>query len=179
MGNIDKGLYPFRNSQMVTHVIQRLVPQVDTIMISANQNIAAFQQFKVPVYSDQLPGFAGPLAGFHAGLIHCTTEYLVAVPCDSPFLPDDLVIRLHDGLRSRHADLAIAVTGDETARRTHPVFCLLKKSLLPHLSAYLECGGRRVGEWTASLRCAEAYFSDELAFSNINTLDDLRRLEHE
>jgi molybdenum cofactor guanylyltransferase len=175
MGSIDKGLQPFRNVPMVTHVMQRLAPQVNGILINANQNIATYRQFGAPVYPDHTPDYAGPLAGMQTGLIHCQTDYLVTVPCDSPFLPHDLAERLYDALQSQQADLAIAVT-DEGKQ---PVFCLLKKSLLPHLTAYLESGKRKVGEWTSSLKCAEVYFADEAAFRNINTLEDLRTFEQE
>ncbi|MGZ3236360.1 MAG: molybdenum cofactor guanylyltransferase MobA [Burkholderiaceae bacterium] len=179
MGGVDKGLQLFRNAPMVTHVMQRLAPQVDSIMINANQNISVYQQFGVPVYSDHTPDYAGPLAGLQSGLMHCATEYLVTVPCDSPFLPSDLVKRLYDALQSKNADLAIVVTDESNHRQQHPVFCLLKKSLLAHLSAYLENGGRKVGDWTSSLQCAEVHFADEAAFNNINTLEDLRKFEHE
>jgi molybdenum cofactor guanylyltransferase len=179
MGNIDKGFQPFRNAPMIAHVMQRLAPQVDGILINANQNITAYQQFGTPVYSDHIPDYAGPLAGFQTGLMHCATEYMVTVPCDSPSLPHDLVTRLYNVLQSENTDLAIAVTGESHHRQQHPVFCLLKKSLLPHLSAYLENGGRKVGEWTASLKCTEVHFTDEAAFRNINSLEDLRKYEHE
>lgn len=179
MGSIDKGLQLFRNAPMVQHVMQRLTPQVDRIIINTNQNIATYRQFGVPIYSDHTPDYAGPLAGFQTGLMHCTTDYMVTTPCDSPLLPHDLVARLYDTLQSENADLAIAVTGENNRRQPHPVFCLLKKSLLPHLSAYLENSGRKVGEWTSSLKCAEAHFIDEAAFNNINTLEDLRKFEHE
>jgi molybdopterin-guanine dinucleotide biosynthesis protein A len=177
MGNIDKGLQPFRNAPMVTHVMQRLAPQVASIMINANQNIPTYRQFGAQVYSDHTPDYAGPLAGMQTGLMHCATEYLVTVPCDAPFLPHDLVTRLHIALQLQHADLAIPVTGDNHDKQ--PVFCLLKRSVLPQLSTYLKNGGRTVREWTASLQCAEVYFHEEAAFRNINTLDDLRKYEHE
>ncbi len=179
MGTVDKGLQLLHGAPMVQHVMQRLAPQVACVMINANQNGASYQQFGVPVWPDQLQGYAGPLAGLQTGLMHCATEYLVTVPCDTPFLPHDLVARLHSGLQSENADLAIAVTGAGNERQRHPVFCLVKSSLLPQLSAYLESGGRTVGAWTASLQCAEVHFADEAAFRNINTLEELQRFEHE
>jgi len=175
MGSIDKGLQLFRNAPMISHVMQRLAPQVHSILINANQNTDTYRQFGAPVYPDHTPDYAGPLAGMQTGLMHCPTDYLVTVPCDSPFLPLDLAERLYSALKSQQADLAIAVT-DEGKQQ---VFCLLKKSLLPHLTAYLESGRRKVGEWTASLQCAEVHFADEAAFRNINTLEDLRKFEHE
>lgn len=177
MGTIDKGLQLFRDAPMALHVLMRLSPQVGYIMINANQNIAPYEGFGVPVWQDEMQGFAGPLAGLQTGLIHCETDYLVTAPCDSPFLPTDLVQRLADGLEENNADLAVAVTGSGDSRQAHPVFCLVKASLLPHLTLYLQEGGRKFDKWYSSLAVAEVHFEDEDAFRNINTLDDLRKYE--
>lgn len=177
MGTIDKGLQLFRDAPMALHVLMRLSPQVGYIMINANQNIAPYEGFGVPVWQDEMQGFAGPLAGLQTGLIHCETDYLVTAPCDSPFLPTDLVQRLADGLEENNADLAVAVTGSGDTRQAHPVFCLVKASLLPHLTLYLQEGGRKFDKWYSSLAVAEVHFDDEDAFRNINTLDDLRKYE--
>ncbi|MNK04202.1 Molybdenum cofactor guanylyltransferase [compost metagenome] len=177
MGTIDKGLQLFRDAPMALHVLMRLSPQVGYIMINANQNIAPYEGFGVPVWQDEMQGFAGPLAGLQTGLIHCETDYLVTAPCDSPFLPTDLVQRLADGLEENNADLAVAVTGSGDTRQAHPVFCLVKASLLPHLTLYLQEGGRKFDKWYSSLAVAEVHFEDEDAFRNINTLDDLRKYE--
>lgn len=112
MGNVNKGLQPFRGEPMVRHVLTRLAPQVGPLLINANRNLDAYAAFGVPVHPDRLPDFAGPLAGLQTGLSHCDTTYLVTAPCDSPFLPDDLVARLGDALEAASADLAVAVTGD-------------------------------------------------------------------
>ena len=177
MGTIDKGLQLFRDAPMALHVLMRLSPQVGYIMINANQNIAPYEGFGVPVWQDEMQGFAGPLAGLQTGLIHCETDYLVTAPCDSPFLPTDLVQRLADGLEENNADLTVAVTGSGDSRQAHPVFCLVKASLLPHLTLYLQEGGRKFDKWYSSLAVAEVHFDDEDAFRNINTLDDLRKYE--
>jgi molybdopterin-guanine dinucleotide biosynthesis protein A len=179
MGGVDKGLQQFSGAPMVFHVIMRLSPQVGHLMINANQNLGPYEGFGLPVWPDQLAGFEGPLAGVQTGLIHCETEYLVTAPCDSPFLPDDLVARLADALAANDADLAVAVTGDgdgET-RQPHPVFCLMKAALLPHLTLFLQDGGRKIDAWTKSLRSVEVHFPDEAGFRNINTLEELRRYE--
>jgi molybdopterin molybdotransferase len=86
MGSVDKGLQPFGGATMVAHVLERLRPQVASVAINANQNLDAYQAFGVPVWPDDTPGYAGPLAGLEAGLRRCGTGYLLAVPCDSPFL---------------------------------------------------------------------------------------------
>ena len=176
MGGVDKGLQPFRGAPMVMHAIMRLSPQVGTIIINANQNLGPYEGFGLPVWPDQLSGFEGPLAGLQTGLSHCETEYLVTAPCDSPFLPEDLVARLGAAL-SGGADLAVAVTGEGETRQPHPVFCLMKASVLPHLTAFLQDGGRKIEKWYRSLDFVEVHFPDEAAFRNINTLDELRRFE--
>ena len=177
MGTVDKGLQVFRGAPMALHALMRLAPQVGYVMINANQNIAPYEGFGVPVWQDEMQGFAGPLAGLQTGLVHCETDYLVTVPCDSPFLPTDLVARLAAGLEANNADLAVAVTGEGATRQPHPVFCLARASLLPHLTLYLQDGGRKFDGWYASLNTAEVHFEDEQAFRNINTLDELRTLE--
>ncbi|HJU70504.1 MAG TPA: molybdenum cofactor guanylyltransferase MobA [Paucimonas sp.] len=176
MGSVDKGLQPFRDAPMVLHAIMRLAPQVGTLMINANQNLGPYESFGLPVWPDQLAGFAGPLAGLQTGLAHCETDYLVTAPCDSPFLPPDLVTRLGDALIAQDADLAVAVTEEDGRRQPHPVFCLVKAALLPHLTAYLQEGGRKIESWYRSLAFVEVLFPDATAFRNINTLEELRRL---
>lgn len=179
MGSVDKGLQTFRDAPMALHVLMRLSPQVGNIIINANQNIAAYENFGVPIWPDDMQGFAGPLAGLQTGLAHCETEYLVTTPCDSPFLPTDLVTRLAQGLQTQQADLAIAVTGEGASRQPHPVFCLAKAALLPHLTAYLQSGERKFDKWYATLKVAEVHFDDEDAFRNINTLNELHQLENQ
>lgn len=177
MGNVDKGLQLFRGAPMAMHVMLRLAPQVGPLMINANQNIGPYEGFGVPVWPDQMPDFAGPLAGLQTGLAHCETPYLATAPCDSPFLPDDLVARLYASLEEWEADLAVAVTGEGAERRAQPVFCLMKNSLLPHLTAFLQDGGRKIDRWYATLNVIEVPFPDEAAFRNINTVEELRQYE--
>ncbi len=181
MGQIDKGLQPFRNTPMALHVLMRLSPQVGEIIVNANQNLAAYEAFGAPVWPDQIDGFAGPLAGLQTGLTHCTTTYLVSAPCDSPFLPQDLVARLAAALIKDEAELAVATTMEMRngvlTKQPHPVFSLMKAALLPHLSAFLHNGGRKLDAWYASLKVVEVHFEDSAAFRNINTLEDLRQHE--
>jgi molybdopterin-guanine dinucleotide biosynthesis protein A len=176
MGSIDKGLATLGNQPMVQHVIVRLQPQVQRLLINANQNLDTYAAFGAPVWPDTMPNFAGPLAGLQTGLMHCETPYLVSAPCDSPFLPADLVQRLMAGLQTGSADLAVAVTDEGETRQPHPVFCLAKVSLLPHLTQFLEDGGRKVDRWYATLRVAEVHFADGAAFRNINTLAELQHM---
>jgi molybdenum cofactor guanylyltransferase len=179
MGHVDKGLQPFRGSTMATHVLQRLEPQVGALAINANQNGDAYAAFGVPVWSDDLEGFEGPLAGLETGLRRCTTSLLATAPCDSPFLPADLVARLLAALLDEQSDLALAETeeacSDGALRvQPQPVFALVKTSALPELSAYLASGGRRMDGWYKDIRVARVRFDDASAFRNINTLQELQ-----
>lgn len=177
MGTVDKGLQMFRGAPMALHVMMRLSPQVGSLMINANQNLAPYEAFGVPVWPDQLQGYAGPLAGMQTGLTFCETEYMVTAPCDSPFLPSDLVERLGQAIDAHQAELAVAVTGEGENRQAHPVFCLMRTSLLDHLTEFLKGGGRKIDAWYASLKIAEVSFPEEDAFRNINTLEELKRFE--
>ena len=172
MGGVDKGLQRLNGRPMIAHVIERLAPQVEDIVINANPNREAYAAFGHPVVPDAIEGYAGPLAGLHAGLQAATQALVVTVPCDSPFLPADLVARLASALGDN--DLAVAKTGAQA----HPVFALVRRTLLAHLAAYLAGGGRKIDAWYASLKVVEVAFDDEAdAFSNINTREELR--EHE
>ena len=155
---------------MVQHVLDRLRPQVAEILINANQNAATYAKFGYSVVADNIPGFAGPLAGLHAGMKAAANPLVVTVPCDSPFLPADLVSRLQSKIGS--SDLAVAKTGDQP----HPVFSLMKTGLLKNLEAFLLQGGRKIDAWYGSLKFVEVQFDDEAdAFRNINTREELER----
>ena len=174
MGGVDKGLASFRGRPMVAHAIERLAPQVDEILVNANRNPEAYARFGHRVIADELPGFAGPLAGFERGLAHARGRLVATVPCDSPFLPADLVARLRAALEGAGAQLAVARTGDQP----HPVFCLMRREVHASLAAFLASGQRKIDKWYASLSVVEVAFDDEAdAFANINTRDELAGLE--
>jgi molybdopterin-guanine dinucleotide biosynthesis protein A len=174
MGSVDKGLQMFRGKPMVEQVLQRLQPQVGTLIINANRHLDVYKAFGVPVVPDEISGFAGPLAGLHAGLSRCETPYLVTAPCDSPFLPVDLVDKLSEALLATKADIAVALTGESATRQRHPVFCLLSTHLKDDLADYLGKGGRKMDAWFAMHRQVEVHFTDETAFVNMNTPTDLQ-----
>jgi molybdopterin-guanine dinucleotide biosynthesis protein A len=174
MGGVDKGLAPFRGRPLVEHVIARLAPQVDEILVNANRNPEAYAGFGHRVIADEIPGFAGPLAGFERGLAHARGSLVATVPCDSPFLPMDLVARLRAALEANGALVAVARTGAQP----HPVFCLMRREVHESLRAFLGSGQRKIDKWTAALRVVEVAFDDEPeAFANINTRDELAVLE--
>ncbi len=174
MGGVDKGLQPFRGRPMVAHVIERFAPQVDELLINANRNLEEYARFGHRVIADEIAGFAGPLAGFERGLAHAKGALVVTTPCDSPFLPKDLVARLRAALESQEAQLAVAKTGDQA----HPVFSLMRRDVHASLAAFLAGGQRKIDKWYAALRVVEVPFDDEAgAFLNINTREELANLE--
>ena len=176
MGGRDKGLQLLEGRPMITHIIERLQPQVGPLLINANQNYEAYEVFGLPMIADVISNFVGPLAGMHAGLSHCTTPYLLSVPCDCPFLPTDLARRLSDALMSSGADIAYAITINQNQTEHHPVFCLLKRGVIVGLAEYLSEGGRKVLSWVSSQAHVQVVFDDHSEFLNINTPDDLKTI---
>jgi len=174
MGGVDKGLQLLNGRPLVSHVIERLAPQVDELLINANQNGERYAAFGHRVVADEIADFAGPLAGLHAALSAASHPLVATAPCDSPFLPADLISRLFSALTATGADLAVARTFDQP----HPVFCLCRRELLPHLTDFLARGERKMALWHTALKVVEVAFDDEAdAFENINTREELGRFE--
>ncbi len=170
MGHVDKGLQLLDGRPLVSWVLQRLAPQAAEVLINANRNRETYAAMGYRVIADQFGEFAGPLAGMHAGLSKAQHEQIAFVPCDTPFLPEDLVARLLEPLRDEGMDLVVARTGTQV----HPVICLARRRLLPHLTGFLEGGGRKVEAWYSTLRVVEVDFADQAdAFRNLNTPQDL------
>lgn len=172
MGGADKGLLLFDGRSLVAQVLERLRPQVASVLISANRNLDAYRRFGVPVLTDRLPGHAGPLAGVQAALAQAATPLLLSVPCDSPALPADLAARLLAALETGGATLAVP----RCAGRVHRAFCLLRCEVKPALDAFLAAGDRKLALWQQAQGAVEVDFSDdETAFANINAPDELAR----
>ena len=174
MGSVDKGLQALRGKPMVAWVIERFAPQVDEVLINANQNLERYARLGHRVIPDEIEGYAGPLAGLHRGLREAAHGLVATVPCDSPFLPRDLIPRLRAVLEQRGAEITVAKTGDQP----HPVFCLCRRSVLPGLTDFLAGGGRKIDAWYAKLKVVEVAFDDNPdAFSNVNTQAELKAFE--
>lgn len=169
LGGVDKGLQALAGRPLIEHVLERIQPQVGTVLINCNRNAERYASYGLALIPDQLPGFPGPLAGLHAALQVCDTALLLTVPCDTPCLPDDLAFRLVSALSDGEATVAW------TPQR-QPVIALYRSKLLPRLETALAGGLRSVGGWLDSLDCRPAHFDDaNQAFSNLNTADDWPR----
>ena len=177
MGGVDKGLQNHRGMALALYTLLRLGPQVGHVMINANRNLGAYESFGVPVWPDTEDDFAGPLAGFLAGLEHCQTPLLLTVPCDTPNFPDDLAARLSESLLAQDADLAYAVTHEGDQAQPHPVFCLMKSALSESLVAFLHGGGRKIDRWFDQHKSVAVTFPDAAAFFNANTAAELAQMQ--
>jgi molybdopterin-guanine dinucleotide biosynthesis protein A len=175
MGGVDKGLQRFQGAPLAQHAITRLAPQVGVVIVNANRNQEVYRAMGVAVYGDEIPDFAGPLAGMLAGLDHCTTPYLVTVPCDTPCFPYDLVARLCAGLIE--SDVVTAYTREAEQLSPQPVFCLMKTALRDRLRTFIDSGQRKTGLWAREHNGARVVFDDAAAFANFNTLAELTGAE--
>jgi len=174
MGGVDKGLVELAGHPLVEHVLERLRPQAALVLVNANRNAGIYGALGVTVVADSLEGYLGPLAGLLAGMEHADTELVVMVPCDSPFVPRDLVGRLVAGLDTVEADLAVAHDGE----RQQPVFLLARTALAGDLRGWLAEGGRKIDAWFARHRVTDVDFSDRPdAFLNINTPEERAEVE--
>jgi molybdenum cofactor guanylyltransferase len=177
MGGVDKGLQNHHGMPLALHALLRLGMQVGHTMINANRNLGAYEAFGVPVWPDPVGDYAGPLAGFLAGLERCETPLMLTVPCDTPNFPDDLVARLAAALDAQNADLAYAVTFEDGREQRQPVFCLLKRELSESLVTFLHGGGHKIDAWFAQHRAVPVRFDDASAFFNANTMAELAQLQ--
>lgn len=175
LGGIDKGLLDLAGAPLVQRVAQRLAGQVGTRLLSANRNLDRYRALGFEPLTDSPYPDAGPLAGLRAGLRACTTPWLLAVPCDMPFLPIDLCERLlwaapADDWRAR-------VPGDGT--RHHYACLLLPRTALAQVESALDSGRRSVRELLHTIGWIGVDFaaSDPQAFCNINAPADLAALE--
>lgn len=171
MGGRDKGLAELAGQPLIAHVAKRIAPQAGRIFVSANRNLEYYAALGYPVIQDDTTGHDGPLAGILATGRHAHSEWLLVVPCDTPFLPADLVARLQAAALRDDTPMARA----RDAQAIHYVIMLLRRDLLDSLATALERGERSVKHWQAGLACAEAFFADPGAFANLNTAEDLAR----
>lgn len=167
----DKGLQLLRGKPLLAWVLERVRPHSDEVLLSANDKHEVYAQFACPLVSDRMPGWAGPLAGLQAAMHQARNDWVLSVPCDTPYLPPDLLPRLYQALQQANTEAAVA----SSAGRRHPAIALYRKCVLPRLDAYLQGGGRKVNDWLNSLQLSEVEFENEAAFANINSQEELAR----
>jgi molybdenum cofactor guanylyltransferase len=181
MGGGDKALIVIGGAAILDRVLGLLRPACAEIVLNANGDPARFARYGLPVIPDSVPDFAGPLAGILAGLDWAAANrpdlaWVASVPGDCPFLPDDLIIRLHEVRRNAGLPLACARSGDWR----HPVVGLWHVSLREDLRhALVEESLRKIEAWTARHGVAIAHWPAKPVdpFFNVNTPDDTAEAE--
>ncbi len=180
MGGGDKGLLPLGDRRVIDHVIERLRPQVGAMALNANGDPQRFD-LGLPVISDSVPDFAGPLAGVLAGLDWAAEQggtSIVTVAADTPFFPPDLVTRLGAAC-AEGTPLALAATMEGSRTIRHPTFGLWPVALREDLRQALGNGLRKVVLWTDTHEAKTAIFPADVfdPFFNVNTPEDLKQAE--
>ena len=180
MGGGDKPLRRIGGKPLLDHLLTRLVPQVPAVILNANGDPSRFAAHGLPVIPDGLPGHPGPLAGIlaaldHAAAHHPALPWVVSVTGDAPFIPPDLVARLHAAREAAGLPLACARSGGQA----HPPIGLWPVALREELRAALLVGERKIDRWTARFGCAHADWPAEPydPFFNANAPEDLAEAE--
>ena len=190
MGGLDKGLQPFLGRRLIDHAVDRLKPQVKSLLIVANRHGDIYAELGYPVVDDAsanragpddksvavpgaYPRFEGPMVGLMAGLMACETPWLVTVPCDSPLFPSNLVERLLAAASRQGGGLAVAAIQGQEGVRLQPVFSLVHVTMHARLRRFLETGQRRFADWLIEQKAEQVLFDQPDDFGNVNTLEDL------
>lgn len=167
----DKGWVTLQGKPLVQHVLERLQPQVTHCLISANRNLERYRALGVPVVSDP-ETYLGPMAGIASALQRIDTDYALVVPTDAPLLPLDLAARLWQALPAR---LVMCHDG----KRLQPLFGLYHRTCLDSLQSSLAAGQRKLTQWCMAQHPAIITLPDPAAFTNVNTPDELVRLQQD
>ena len=181
MGGGDKPMREIGGRTILDHVIERLEPQCDGLVLNANGDPARFARFGLPVIADTIEGYPGPLAGILAAVEWTAAnrpgvEWVASAAGDCPFLPRDLVARLQQARSAEGADLAVAASGGQA----HPVIGLWKVALRDELRhALIDEDLRKIDRWTARYKLATVSWPTEPVdpFFNANTVEDLAEAE--
>ncbi|MFW1677108.1 molybdenum cofactor guanylyltransferase MobA [Pontibacter sp. JAM-7] len=174
MGGVDKAWLPLKGQPLISHVLQRIEPQVRRCLINVNRNPESYQSLGWPVISDLNDQYEGPLQGFVSGLMHTEEPWVLFAPCDMPQLPTDLLSRLWQASGREQCSVVVAHDGE----RLQPVVVLLRRDVLASLQQALHNGERKVGRWVMDQHPAVVDFSDQAdAFINLNRPEELAALE--
>ena len=170
MGGKDKGLVLLNGIALFQHVLEALRPQVDQVVISANRHTEIYRQAGVPVITDSLPDYPGPLAGMLAVMEAVESEWFLFCPCDTPNIPNYLLSRLWNGI----GEPPVCAVWVNDGERDHPGIALIHHSVKAALKTYLATGERRVMQFLFSVNGHAVMLDNALTqFTNINTLDEL------
>ena len=187
MGGGDKGLLMLGETSIIERVIDKIIPQVGSLAININGDSSRFPDYKLPIIPDSIKGYLGPLSGILAGMewaFKNGNRYIATVAADTPFLPDDLIKRLHAMVKSKNLNIGIAasriLSGDDVF--IHPTFGIWEVALKDDLRDALANDTRKIMFWAKKFKLDYYYFDtiDKLSdpFFNINTPDDLEEAKY-
>ncbi len=165
----DKGMQLLQGRALIDWVLETVSSQSAEVLLNVNGEHGAYACFGRRIIADESPGWEGPLAGLQSALRHAHHDWVACVPCDTPFLPDDLIARLFAAASTDAAEAAVAVAGG----KRQPTIALYHKNVLASLDTYLASGGRKIKDWQDTLHPSEIVFDNAAAFTNINSQDDL------
>ena len=169
MGGEDKGLIEFDGKPIIEILIEKLQQQQIEIVVNANRNYEKYQSYGLPVITDELENFQGPLAGFASAMKAVDTNYILTLPCDGPFLADNFVDLFIECQATTSSSICVAHDGE----RLQPVYALINVGLLDSLNQFLESGDRKIDRWYAQHDYAQVDFSAQKnMFGNINRPED-------
>lgn len=169
MNGQDKGWITLCGKPLIRHVLERIAPQVDSCIISANRHLEQYRALGVPVVHDEKV-YLGPLAGIATALENLTTDYALIVPTDAPLIPADLVAQLQPHCPAR---LVICHDGE----RLQPLFGLFHRSLAASIRQFLASDQRQLTRWCMEQTPEIVTIADTTVFANLNTADELARIE--
>lgn len=172
MGGMDKGLIGLNDQPMIAHIINKLKKQVGHIYISANHHEDDYARFGYPVVKDLRGYFAGPLAGVEAVVEKIETPYLGVIPCDTPFFPSDLFVKLKNHMLSSDLKAAYAAVSSDHKNQLHPLCCLINSETSLGVKDYLENGGAKAVEWLNEIGAKPVLFDNPFEFLNLNKPQD-------
>ena len=176
MGGQDKGLLEFNGLPLIEILSAELERQTVASIINANRNLDRYQAFGLPVISDRLENYQGPLAGFASAMDSVDTDFILTLPCDGPVLAADYVARFIASQQQSGAAICVAFDGE----RLQPVHALIRVDLRASLNRFLDSGDRKIDRWYALHDFAQTDFSDcRDMFRNINTPSDRQSLQAE
>ncbi len=172
MGGIDKGRLELHGQTLLERVIERISPQVESVIINANGDLRRFDDLGLPVVADSIADYPGPLAGVLAGMDWAAErgyDWVISVAADTPNFPDDLAARF----ATESTPVVLAATPDpERGRLPQPTFGRWKVSCREDLRVALQQGVRKIRQWTQAQGESLVLF-EENDFFNINTPEDL------
>jgi len=170
LGGADKGLVKLNKRPLIEYVIDRIPHTNDEPIISTNRNRHLYYAYSQRIISDSISGFQGPLAGIYSALKHINHDYLFVVPCDMPFLPENLFTNLQRAILANNCSISAVKHGS----RIEPLLLLIEKTHIESIADYFNSGRRSVIGWIEESRCSYAeYDKNNSYFININSNDDL------